>query len=174
MYREVLDDIKLRYQNLANINGNIKKRATQLLSFVGISMAAATGIVLVESIITDTEKIIGIIGVIIMSIALAFCLWITKTHGVLAPISSDMLLNVDSKKSRLNADPKKSELNDKYNTMVKMEQNIYYRLMSERYLKCLRDEENINKKLARLINGATISFIIGIVVYISPVVLSRI
>lgn len=155
---KILDDIKRQYQSIIDTNENIKKRASQLMSFIGISMAAATGLVLFEPNGSSPEKIIGFIGVLLISPALIYCLRVIHTRGIAVPLGS---------RTYLERVPDGHRLNTTYEEHSKLEANHYAEVMSVEYLKSLEDEENLNKKLGGYFNVASTFFIAGIILYVS-------
>ncbi len=163
MQKEFLEELKVQLKDISDTNENIKRRSTQMVSFIGIIIAAATGLGLDSDWSADLETAEGwamviwlVIGMMILGIALVVYFTIIKTRSTTVPIVSKKLLRVCCDELRLT---------ENYRKVTGKEPRLYYEFMSKMYLDAMKDNEKINGEMATRFNWATGIFVAGVLAY---------
>ncbi|MDA7959311.1 MAG: hypothetical protein MPJ08_01100 [Nitrosopumilus sp.] len=163
MQKEFLEELKVQLKDISDTNENIKRRATQMVSFIGIIIAAATGLGL-DSTWKDGLESTWAVGMMVLLLAstaiLGATLWmyykVIKTRPTTVPLVSKKLICV------CDGDVSLSEV---YRKITGKEPRLYYEFMSRSYLESIKDNEEINEDMADRFNRATRLFVIGVFAY---------
>lgn len=162
MHEEYMEEIKAQFKTVVDANKLFVKNSLYLMSFIGIIMAAAVGLTLVEHRHNDLTRIIGTFGIILMVLSLIKCASVIKSRDMKIPIVSKNLLKTVSGEN---------ELNKTYDEWAEADPVVYYRNMSLLYLNCIQFAEESNKKLSRKFSIARGLFVAGITVYALQIVI---
>lgn len=155
-YRAYLEELRLEYSAICKDNDNIKQRAIQMMSFIGIIMAVVTGFGLLDSIGSDL-LLLAVAALLIMVPALWLYFDLIRTKRMAHIIHHYEL--PDERISR-------SVLSNICDSIFDTDLAKFYTKISNKYLESIENEKIDNKKFIRYFNAATGFFIASIIFYI--------
>lgn len=158
-----MEELRIRLKNIVDANENIRRRATQMMSFIGIIIAASAGLGLNSVLSADLQTLLGQFMAVWLGISMALqgsalvgYQTVIRSSAAMVPIISRDLMHICDDKPRLS---------DTYKELTSKKREAYYDFMSMRYLESISDNERINKKMARNFNRTLLLFTSGVFAY---------
>ena len=157
MAREYLEEAKTHFKFVSDSNDIIKKRAVHMMSFIGVTMAAAVGFRTSNMTDLDWGIYVESGAMVLMVVAMIQYFRIMKTGNIEIPINAESLLKEDGSKHRL-----KDQCYDQINSKPE----DYYPEMLTDYLECALKAMSTNSELASRFNNSTMLFVVGVSTYV--------
>lgn len=157
MAEKYLEEAKMQFRLISDANDAIKMRAVRMMSFIGVTMAAAAGFRLTRTVDPGQGIYVEIVAMCAMVGAMILYLFIIKTEDMEVVIGADKLLDESDSGYRLNKN---------CCGWINLEPKIYYPRMLKEYLLCIKHGEEINKRIAARFNWSTYMFVAGVSLYV--------
>ena len=161
MAEEYLKEARLQFKIISDAIDTIKMRATHLMSFIGITMAAAVGLraeamtKMMEEPGLGTYVELAAISVMVLSMIRYF--GIIKAADMKVPMGPEGLLDKS---------PSGYDLNEDCLSWMRAKPEKYYSTMLAAYLESALDGQGINRDIGLRFNKSTRLFVVGVSVYV--------
>ena len=161
MAEEYLKEARLQFKIISDAIDTIKMRATHLMSFIGITMAAAVGLraeAMTEMMAEPGPgTYVELAAMAAMVVSMIRYLGIIKTADMKVPMAPEDMLDESASGCRLNKDCR---------NWISTKSENYHPTMLRLYLESALNGQRINHDIGRRFNKSTRLFVIGVSVYV--------
>ena len=157
MAEEYLKEARLQFKMISDAIDTIKMRATHLMSFIGITMAAAVGFRANMMAEFGPGTYVELAAMSVMVVSMIRYLRIIRTQDMKVPMGPEGLLDKSASGYDLNEDCRR---------WMRAEPEKYYSTMLVAYLESALHGQGINQDIGRRFNKSTRLFVAGVSVYV--------